>query len=206
MMEFLPSFPCRPLAHAVVPPFPAWTGKLNFHSALKTFLHISFKFLCLQFLSGCPEESWNDCFVPQNYFFRNGYKWKKRHHHILYWKWLSWKITLTWKNSFAWNDKFEVQFVNTLRKINKKTQNTQVCRWMKMWQTAASFGGREGVCGAGDNGGDGQEQLRSGGRPGRFHRAAHRGGQGPLRDKDVSRRKPHEGKLYSTGWLWWSST
>ena len=36
MMEFLPSFPCRPLAHAVVPPFPAWTGKLNFHSALKT--------------------------------------------------------------------------------------------------------------------------------------------------------------------------
>ena len=66
---------------------------------------------------------------------------------------------------------------------------------MKVSQTLARVGGREGVRGGGDDGGDGQGELRpAGGRPRRLLRAAHRRGQGALRGKDVPRRKPHKGE------------
>ena len=66
-----------------------------------------------------------------------------------------------------------------------------------MSPTAARFGGREGVRGAGDDGGHGQGQLGSGLRPGRVLGAAHREGQRAHRGQDVPRREPHEGELNS---------
>ena len=67
-----------------------------------------------------------------------------------------------------------------------------------MSPTAARVGGREGVRGAGDDGGHGQGQLWSGLRPGRVLGAAHREGQRAHRGQDVPRRKPHQGELNSS--------